>query len=93
MLTKNISFKNFSGVKIKKSIFVKKTFFDKNKLIQNYPLLKSFSKDYNYSYKKNDLKKFKKFRNIDAAKVANAVVDSMDNQQNGLKFLEYKDFK
>ena len=59
MLTKNISFKNFSGVKIKKSIFVKKTFFDKNKLIQNYPLLKSFFKDYNYSYKKNDLKKFK----------------------------------
>tara|TARA_B100001057_G_scaffold464954_1_gene520613 strand:+ start:2870 stop:3526 length:657 start_codon:yes stop_codon:yes gene_type:complete len=36
---------------------------------------------------------FKKFRNIDAAKVANAVVDSMDNQQNGLKVLEYKDFK
>ena len=64
MLTKNISFKNFSGVKIKKSIFVKKTFFDKNKLIQNYPLLKSFFKDYNYSYKKNDLKKFKKYRNI-----------------------------
>ena len=64
MLTKNISFKNFSGVKIKKSIFVKKTFFDKNKLIQNYPLLKSFFKDYNYSYKKNDLKKFKKYKNI-----------------------------
>ena len=64
MLTKNISFKNFSGVKIKKSIFVKKTFFDKNKLIQNYPLLKSFFKDYNYSYKKNDLKKFKKYSNI-----------------------------
>ena len=36
---------------------------------------------------------FKKFRNIDAAKVASAVIDSMDNQQNGLKFLEYKDFK
>ena len=36
---------------------------------------------------------FKKFKNIDAAKVANAVVDSMDNQQNGLKVLEYKDFK
>ncbi len=64
MITKNISFKNFSGVKIKKSIFVKKTFFDKNKLIQNYPLLKSFFKDYNYSYKKNDLKKFKKYKNI-----------------------------
>ena len=64
MLTKNISFKNFSGVKIKKSIFVKKTFFDKNKLIQNYPLLKTFFKDYNYSYKKNDLKKFKKYKNI-----------------------------
>ena len=64
MLTKNISFKNFSGVKIKKSIFVKKTFFDKNKLIQNFPLLKSFFKDYNYSYKKNDLKKFKKYKNI-----------------------------
>ena len=64
MLTKNISFKNFSGVKIKKSISVKKTFFDKNKLIQNYPLLKSFFKDYNYSYKKNDLKNFKKYRNI-----------------------------
>ena len=64
MLTKIISFKNFSGVKIKKSIFVKKPFFDKNKLIQNYPLLKSFFKDYNYSYKKNDLKKFKKYKNI-----------------------------
>ena len=64
MLTKNISFKNFSGVKIKKSISVKKTFFDKNKLIQNFPLLKSFFKDYNYSYKKNDLKKFKKYKNI-----------------------------
>ena len=36
---------------------------------------------------------FKKFRNIDAAKVANALVDSMDNHQNGLKVLEYKDFK
>ena len=64
MLTKNISFKNFSRVKIKKSIIIKKTFFTKNRLIQNYPLLKSFFKDYNYSYKKNDLKKFKKYRNI-----------------------------
>ena len=64
MLTKNISFKNFSRVKITKSIIIKKTFFTKNRLIQNYPLLKSFFKDYNYSYKKNDLKKFKKYRNI-----------------------------
>ena len=64
MLTKNISFKNFSEVKIKKSIYVEKNFFEKNKLIQNYPLLKSFFKDYIYSYKKNDLKKFKKYRNI-----------------------------
>ena len=64
MLTKNIGFKNFSRVKIKKSIIIKKTFFTKNRLIQNYPLLKSFFKDYNYSYKKNDLKNFKKYRNI-----------------------------
>ena len=63
MLSKNIIFKNFQQ---KKNIKVKKKINNilKKELITSDQLLNSFNKNYNYSYKKEILKKYKKFDTI-----------------------------
>ena len=64
MFTKNIKFTNFIGKKsIKKNLILKKFLEDKY-LFVKYPLLKSLTKNYQYSYKKKNLKKFKKNLNV-----------------------------
>ena len=63
MFSKNIIFKNFQ---LKKNIKVKKKINNilKKELITSELLLNSFSKNYKYSYKKEILKKYKKFDTI-----------------------------
>ena len=63
MLSKNIIFKNFQQ---KKNIKVKKKINNilKKELMTSDQLLNSFNKNYNYSYKKEILKKYKKFDTI-----------------------------
>jgi len=58
MFTKNIIFKNFGKKKNKK--LINKLFKNQN-LLEKYPLLNSLTNDYKYSYKKKDIKKYKKF--------------------------------
>ena len=63
MFSKNIIFKNFQqrkNIKVEKKI--KKIL--KKELISSDPLLNSFNKSYKYSYKKDILKKYKKFDTI-----------------------------
>ena len=63
MFSKNIKFKNFSqkiNIKTKKKI----NNILKRELIISYSLLNSFNKSYKYSFKKESLKKYKKFQII-----------------------------
>ena len=61
MDTKNIIYKSFND---KKKIANKKKlsdFLNFKILFKKYPLLKSLTNKYNYSFKKNDIKKLKKY--------------------------------
>ena len=64
MLTRNVRFVNFKN-SIKKNLINKKI---KNIKVENfiikYPLLKSFTKNYQSSYTPKDVKKLKKFKNF-----------------------------
>jgi glucose-6-phosphate isomerase len=63
MFSKNIKFKNFSqkiNIKTKKKI----NNILKRELIISSSLLNSFNKSYKYSFKKESLKKYKKFQII-----------------------------
>ena len=60
MFTKNIVFKNFNShlnLKYKKKNL---SIFNKKDLFVKYPLLKTFSKEFKYSYSKNLVNKYKK---------------------------------
>ena len=63
MQTKNILYENFKNKKKNKKInkFLKNLRIEN--LINQYPLLKSLDKNYNYTFKKKNLKKLKKFNN------------------------------
>ena len=62
METKHIIYKKFNN-KNKKLNKIKLTNFLKFKtLIEKYPLLKSLTNNYNYSFKKKKFNKFKKIR-------------------------------
>ena len=63
MFSKNIIFKNFQIKKNRKNI-KKINKILKKELIVSYPLLNSFTTKYNYSFKKNIIKKYKNFNNI-----------------------------
>ena len=52
MLTRNIEFYNFNIKKKLKLLKIKKDFLRFNNLVKTFPLLKSYSKNYRYSYKK-----------------------------------------
>ena len=62
MDTKNIIYKNFNN---KKKLLNKKklsNFLNFNVLFQKYPLLKSLTNNYDYSFKKENLKNLKKYQ-------------------------------
>ena len=54
MLTRNIEFYNFNIKKKLKLLKIKKDFLKFNNLVKTFPLLKSYSKNYKYSYKKKN---------------------------------------
>ena len=63
MLTRNIEFNNFN-IKKKKFLKIKKDFFKFKNLVKIFPLLKSYSKNYKYSYKKKIINKYKNNKNF-----------------------------
>ena len=74
MLTKNIIFNNFIGKK--KNLKKKKIKEDlKNEnILRLYPLLNSLKRDYNYSYKKKNLRKFKKYNSYNLIGMGGSVL-------------------
>ena len=74
MLTKNIIFNNFIGKK--KNLKKKKIKEDlKNEnILRLYPLLNSLKRDYNYSYKKKNLHKFKKYNSYNLIGMGGSVL-------------------
>ena len=64
MLNKNVRFINFKSSIKKKLINKKIKKIEVENFLNKYPLLQSFTKKYKSSYKKNDIKKLKKFKNF-----------------------------
>ncbi len=86
MFAKHIIFKNFSGKKNKKQKKFLFKFIKNKKLINEYPLLKSLTKDYKYSYTKTDLKNLKKFSSFNLIGMGGAILGS----EAIYDFLKYK---
>ena len=63
MFSKNITFINFKNKKIK-NIKAKTNNLKKYEWLKNYPLLKSFTKNFNYSYSKKDINKYKFYKDF-----------------------------
>ena len=61
METKHIIYNNFNNIKKLNNKKKIKNFLNFKTLYQKYPLLKSLINNYNYSFKKKDLKNFKKY--------------------------------
>ena len=59
MLTANVSIDGFKNIKKKRKLNV-----EKDRLLKKYPLLKSLSLDYKYSYKKTLVKKYSNYSNF-----------------------------
>ena len=74
MFSKNFNHIPFDHkVKIKKQIYLKKL-LNFNNLLKNYPLLKSFAKNYNYSFNKIKIKKLKKFNTINIIGIGGSIL-------------------
>ena len=63
MFSKNITFINFKNKKIK-NIKAKTNHLRKYEWLKNYPLLKSFTKSFKYSYSKKDINKYKFYKDF-----------------------------
>ena len=63
MFSKNITFINFKNKKIK-NIKAKTNYLKKYEWLKNYPLLKSFTKSFKYSYSKKDINKYKFYKDF-----------------------------
>ena len=86
METKSIIYKNFSN---KKKLLNKKrlaNLFNFKILFQKYPLLKSLTNNYSYSYKKKDLKNLKKYTEFNLVGMGGSVLGA----QAIYDFLEHK---
>jgi len=64
MLTRNIEFYNFKIKKKLKFLKIKRDFLKFNNLVKTFPLLKSYSKNYRYSYNKKIISKYKNNKNF-----------------------------
>ena len=73
MLTKNIYFNNFN---LKKKFNIKKKYFIFKKInwFVKFPLLKSYSEKYKYSYDKIFIKKLKKFHNVNCIGMGGSIL-------------------
>ena len=86
METKSIIYKNFSN---KKKLLNKKkltNLVNFKILLQKYPLLKSLTNNYNYSYKKKDLKNLKKYTEFNLIGMGGSILGA----QAIYDFLEHK---
>jgi len=63
MFSKNITFINFKNKKIK-NIKAKTNNLKKYEWLKNYPLLKSFTKSFKYSYSKKDINKYRFYKDF-----------------------------
>ena len=74
MFSKNFNHIPFNHkVKKKNQTYLKKL-LNFNNLLKNYPLLKSFGKNYNYSFKKIKIKKLKKFNIINIIGIGGSIL-------------------
>ncbi len=74
MFSKNFNHIPFDHkVKKKNQIYLKKL-LNFNNLLKNYPLLKSFGKNYNYSFNKIKIKKLKKFNTINIIGIGGSIL-------------------
>ena len=86
METKSIIYKNFSN---KKKLLNKKkltNLVNFKILFQKYPLLKSLTNNYSYSYKKKDLKNLKKYTEFNLVGMGGSILGA----QAIYDFLEHK---
>ena len=72
MLSRNIKFENFPYKKSKKKKEIKDIL--KKELTRSYSLLNSFSKNYRYSFKKHNLKKFGKYNHINLVGMGGSIL-------------------
>ena len=63
MFSKNITFVNFKNKKIK-NLKAKTNNLKKYEWLKNYPLLKSFTKSFKYSYSKKDINKYRFYKDF-----------------------------
>ena len=63
MFSKNITFTNFKKKKVK-NIKIKKNNLIRFDWLKKYPLLKSFTKNFKYSYTKKDILKYKSYKDF-----------------------------
>ena len=76
METKNIVYKNFNN---KINLSQKKKlnkFLNINHLIKKYPLLNSLKINYDYSFKKKELKKYKKYSEFNVIGMGGSILGS-----------------
>ena len=74
MFSKNFNHIPFDHkVKKKNQIYLKKL-LNFNNLLKNYPLLKSFGKNYNYSFNKIKIKKLKKFNIVNIIGIGGSIL-------------------
>ena len=74
MFTKNIIFKNFLGKKNKKQKIILNKFFRNQNLLKQYPLLKSLTKNYKYSYRKKNIKNLQKFSSFNLVGMGGSIL-------------------
>ena len=76
MLSRNLKFINFKNEKKQNLINKKLKKIEIDKFTDKYPVLKSFSKKYKYSYKTKDIKKLKKFQNYNLLGMGGSILGS-----------------
>ena len=86
METKHIIYKNFSNNKQIQNKKKLTNFLNFKNLLKKYPLLNSLTNNYKYSFKKNNLKKLKKFSEFNLIGMGGSILGS----QAIYDFLRYK---
>ena len=86
METKHIIYKNFSNNKQIQNKKKLTNFLNFKNLLKKYPLLNSLTNNYKYSFKKNNLKKLKKFNEFNLIGMGGSILGS----QAIYDFLRYK---
>ena len=86
MFTKNIKFKNFITKKKSKNIKILRNFIKKKSLLKNYPLLKSLTNKFEYSFQKKKIKSFKKYQEVNLIGMGGSILGA----EAIYDFLKYK---